>query len=262
MAAAPAQRVVDERSAAQKQADEVLRSTRLETLPVAEFGGDFIALAKRLGKDTVDVERLIGDSRHDAATAFDFARTRMQGWFGSSERLLQLKGKLRAGDERIEQLDTRLRLLQRIEQDFERREADALKTDPQPRALHLERLLAMNGLARVTAPNLLRSEGDRGDRGRLFEVRIEHTPQSNGDNPAPWFVHIHTDKSVTSAGVCALHYKELTAVHLKTAREVNLGARWEEVMRALGNTGAKVHRATIGSKLLGQLLVAGAGGHQ
>ncbi|WP_272941858.1 type III secretion system effector XopP [Xanthomonas phaseoli] len=261
-AAAPARRVMDERSAAQKQADEILKGTRLESLPVAELGGDFIALAKRLGKDTTDVERLIGDSRYDAATAFDSARITMQGWFGSSERLLQLKSKLRAGDARIEHLDTQLRLLQRIEHDFERRQADALKTDPQPRAPHLERLLAMNGLARVTAPNRLRSEGDRGDRGRLFEVRIEHTPQSNGDNPAPWFVHIHTDKPVTPAGLRALHYKELTAVHLKTAREVNLGPRWEEMMRALGNTEAKVHRATIGSKLLGQLLAAGAGGQR
>ncbi|AGI07112.1 type III secretion system effector XopP [Xanthomonas citri] len=259
-AAAPAaRRVIDERSAAQKQADEILRGTRLESLPVAELGGDFIALAKRLGKDTTGVERLIGDSRHDAATAFDFARTCMQGWFGSSERLLQLKSKLRAGDGRIEQLDTRLRLLQRIEDAFERREADALKTDPQPRAPHLERLLAMNGVARVTAPKRLRSEGDR---GRLFEVRIEHAPQSNGDIPAPWFVHVHTEKPVTPARLRALHYKDLAAVHLKTAREVNLGARWEEMMRALGNTEAKVHRATIGSKLLGQLWAAGSGGQQ
>ncbi|MFA1289802.1 type III secretion system effector XopP [Xanthomonas axonopodis pv. nakataecorchori] len=259
-AAAPAaRRVIDERSAAQKQADEILRGTRLESLPVAELGGDFIALAKRLGKDTTDVERLIGDSRHDAATAFDFARTCMQGWFGSSERLLQLKSKLRAGDGRIEQLDTRLRLLQRIEDAFERREADALKTDPQPRAPHLERLLAMNGVARVTAPKRLGSEGDR---GRLFEVRIEHAPQSNGDIPAPWFVHVHTEKPVTPAKLRALHYKDLAAVHLKTAREVNLGARWEEMMRALGNTEAKVHRATIGSKLLGQLWAAGSGGQQ
>ncbi|MCF5956539.1 outer protein P, partial [Xanthomonas perforans] len=63
-AAAPARRVMDERSAAQKQADEILKGTRLESLPVAELGGDFIALAKRLGKDTTDVERLIGDSRY------------------------------------------------------------------------------------------------------------------------------------------------------------------------------------------------------
>ncbi|KGE50248.1 outer protein P, partial [Xanthomonas axonopodis pv. vasculorum] len=66
----PAQRVIDERSATQKQADEILKNMRLESLPVAELGGDFIALAKRLGKDTTDVERLIDDSRHDAATAF------------------------------------------------------------------------------------------------------------------------------------------------------------------------------------------------
>ncbi|ASL00071.1 type III secretion system effector XopP [Xanthomonas citri] len=261
-AAVPAPQAIDARSAAQKQADEVLRAAPLESLPVAELGGDFIALARRLGKDTTDVERLIGDSRHDAATAFDFARTRMQGWFGSSERLLQLKSKLRAGDGRIAQLDTRLRLLQRIEHEFERREADALKTDPQPRAPHLERLLAMHGLARVTAPNRRPSEGDRGDRGRLFEVRIDHTPQSNGDIPAPWFVHVHTEQPVTPAGLRALHYRDLAAVHLKTAREVNLGPRWEEMMRALGNTEAKVHRATIGSKLLGQLWALGSGGQQ
>ncbi|RJN07881.1 type III secretion system effector protein [Xanthomonas vasicola] len=234
----------------------------MESLPVAELEGDFIALAKRLGKDTTDVERLIGDSRYDAATAFDSARITMQGWFGSSERLLQLKSKLRAGDERIAQLDTRLRFLQRIEHDFKRREADALKTDPQPRAPHLERLLAMHGLARISAPNRLRSEGDRGDRGTLFEVRIEHAPQSNGDIPAPWFVHIHTDKPVMPAGLRALHPKNLAAVHLKTASEVNLGPRWEEMMRALGNTEAKVHRATVGSKLLGKLLAAGTGGQQ
>ncbi|WP_164722169.1 type III secretion system effector XopP [Xanthomonas vasicola] len=261
-AAVPAPQAIDARSAAQKQADEVLRASPLESLPVAELEGDFIALAKRLGKDTTDVERLISDSRHDAATAFDFARTSMQGWFGSSERLLHLKSKLRAGDERIAQLDTRLRLLQRIEHDFERREADALKTDPQPRAPHLERLLAMHGLARISAPNRLRSEGDRGDRGTLFEVRIEHAPQSNGDIPAPWFVHIHTDKPVMPAGLRALHPKNLAAVHLKTASEVNLGPRWEEMMRALGNTEAKVHRATVGSKLLGQLLALGSGGQR
>ncbi|MBB4724854.1 hypothetical protein FHY31_003238 [Xanthomonas euvesicatoria] len=261
-AAAPARRVMDERSAAQKQADEILKGTRLESLPVAELGGDFIALAKRLGKDTTDVERLIGDSRYDAATAFDSARITMQGWFGSGERVLQLKGKLRAGDARIEHLDTRLRLLQRIEHDFKRREADALKTDPQPRAPHLERLLAMNGLARVTAPRRLRSEDDTGDRGRLFEVRIEHTPQSNGNIPRPWFVHVHAKRPVTPDALRALDYKDLAAVHLKTEREVNLGARWEEMMRALGNTEAKVHRATIGSKLLGQLWVAGAGGQR
>ncbi|MCS3361975.1 outer protein P, partial [Xanthomonas translucens pv. translucens] len=101
-------------------ADEVLRGTPLEPSLVAELGGDFIKIAKRLGKDTTNVERLIGDSRHDAATAFDFARTSMQGWFGSRERLLQLKSKLPRQDQRLAQLDTRLHLLQMIEHDFDR----------------------------------------------------------------------------------------------------------------------------------------------
>ncbi|WP_284567127.1 outer protein P [Xanthomonas graminis] len=258
----PARLANDDRSAAQKQSDEVLRGPPLEPSLVADLGGDFIKIAKRLGKDTTNVERLIGDSRHDAATAFDFARTSMQGWFGSRERLLQLRSKLPAQDERIAQLDTRLRFLQTIEHDFDRREADALKTDPQPRAPHLERLLAMNGLACVAAPKRLPSEGDRGNRGRLFEVRIDHTPQSNGNLPAPWFVHLHTEKPVTPTVLRSLPYKDFTAVHLKTAREVNLGSRWEEVMHALGHTDAKVHRATIGSKLLGQLWKAGSGGQR
>ncbi len=64
------------------------------------------------------------------------------------------------------------------------------------------------------------------------------------------------------AGLRALHPKNLAAVHLKTASEVNLGPRWEEMMRALGNTEAKVHRATVGSKLLGQLLALGSGGQR
>ncbi|QDI02670.1 outer protein P [Xanthomonas cerealis pv. cerealis] len=260
--AVPARLANDDRSAAQKQADEVLRGTPLEPSLVAELGGDFIKIAKRLGKDTTNVERLIGDSRHDAATAFDFARTSMQGWFGSRERLLQLKSKLPRQDQRLAQLDTRLHLLQMIEHDFDRREADALKTDPQPRAPHLQRLLAMKGLARVATPNRLPSEGDRGNRGRLFEVRIDHMPQSNGSLPAPWFVHLHTENLVTPAALRSLPYKDFTAVHLKTAREVNLGSRWEEVMRALGNTDAKVHRATIGVKLLGQLWAAGSGGQR
>ncbi|UKE49399.1 outer protein P [Xanthomonas translucens] len=260
--AVPARLANDDRSAAQKQSDEVLRGTPLEPSLVVELGGDFIKIAKRLGKDTTNVERLIGDARHDAATAFDFARTSMQSWFGSRERLLQLRSKLPRRDQRIAQLDTRLRLLQTIEHDFDRREADALKTDPQPRAPHLERLLAMNELARVTAPNRLPSEGDRGNRGKLFEVLIEHTPQSNGNLPASWFVHLHTEKPVTAAALRSLPYKDFTAVHLKTAREVNLGSRWEEVMRALGHTDAKVHRATIGSKLLGQLWAAGSEGQR
>ncbi|AKK63311.1 hypothetical protein FE36_05355 [Xanthomonas oryzae pv. oryzicola] len=110
-------------------------------------------------------------------------------------------------------------------------------------------------------PSSAQGGGLRYHRSDATEA-ADHTPQSNGDIPAPWFVHVHTEKPVTSTGLRALHYKDLAAVHLKTAREVNLGARWEEMMRALGNTEAKVHRATIGSKLLGQLWAAGAGGQR
>ncbi|WP_425513284.1 hypothetical protein [Xanthomonas fragariae] len=51
----------------------------------------------------------------------------------------------------------------------------------------------------------------------------------------------------------SLAYKEFTAVHLKTAKEKNLGKRWEMLMQALGNNDAKVHRSKIDSALLASL---------
>ncbi|WP_230812827.1 type III effector protein XopP [Xanthomonas translucens] len=252
----------DTRTLAQMQADTLLKSVALEPAMVNALGADFIQIAKRLGKDTGNVERMMRNadqSDQDAANAFDFVRASVQGWFGASEQLRQAKARLPADDPRIGPLSERLQLVELIEQRVRTREVDALKCDTQPRSVHLARLLAMNEIALVAAPMQLPSDADSGDRGTLFEVRIDHKPLSDGQRPAPWFVHLHTATPVAANALASLNYKTFAAVHLKTAREKNLGKRWETLMRALGNTEAKVHRATIGSDVLGTLLQAGPG---
>ncbi len=246
----------DTRTPAQKQADTLLKSVALEPAMVHELGADFIQIAKRLGKDTGNVEKMLRDADQDAASGFDFVRASVQGWFGSSEQLRQAKTKLPADDPRIGALSERLQVLQLIEQRVRTHEVDALKCDTQPRSVHLARLLAMNEIARVAAPIRLPSDADIADRGTLFEVRIDHKPLSDGQCPAPWFVHLHTAAPVPANALASLNYKAFAAVHLKTAKEKNLGKRWETLMQALGHTDAKVHRATIGSEVLGTLLQA------
>ncbi|CTP83184.1 putative type III effector protein [Xanthomonas translucens pv. phlei] len=249
----------DTRTPAQRQADTLLKSVALEPAMVHALGADFIQIAKRLGKDTGNVEKMLRDADQDAATAFDFVRGSVQGWFGSSEQLRQATAKLPADDPRIGALNERLQVLQLIEQRVRTREVDALKCDTQPRSVHLARLLAMKEIAQVAAPIRLVSDADSADCGTLFEVRIDHKPLSDGQCPAPWFVHLHTARPVTANALASLDYKTFSAVHLKTAKEKNLGKRWEALMQALGHTDAKVHRATIGSDVLGMLLQARAG---
>ncbi|KWV12337.1 type III effector protein XopP [Xanthomonas translucens pv. translucens] len=249
----------DTRTLAQRQADTLLKSVALEPAMVNALGADFIQIAKRLGKDTGNVEKMLHDADQDAASGFDFVRASVRGWFGSSEQLRQATAKLPADDPRIGPLNERLQVLELIEQRVRTREVDALKCDTQPRSVHLARLLAMNEIAQVDDPIRLPSEADSGDRGTLFEVRIEHKPLSDGQRPAPWFVHLHTATPVAANALASLNYKTFAAVHLKTAKEKNLGKRWETLMRALGNTDAKVHRATIGSDVLSPLLQARPG---
>ncbi|WP_234416495.1 type III secretion system effector XopP, partial [Xanthomonas fragariae] len=206
----------DTRTLAQQQADIVLKKFPLERAMVTELDADLIQIANRLGKDTGSVNEMMHCSRQDAMIAFTFVRSSIQGWF-AKDQLLQAKAKLPPGDERIAQLSERLELLGMIEQRVQTRETDALKSDTQPRAPHLSRLLEMHQVARVTSPTRLRSDNDSGDHGTLFEMRIEHAPLSNGERPAPWFVHLHTAKPVTANAVPSLGYKAFTAVHLTTA---------------------------------------------
>ncbi|MCC4635853.1 type III secretion system effector XopP [Xanthomonas dyei] len=249
----------DTRTLVQKQADALLKSIPLERSMVTELDADFVLIAKMLGKDTSSVESMMHRSGQDAAIAFTSVRASVRDWF-ARDRLLQTKAKLSPEDDRVAQLTERLQLVNMIEQRVQTREADALKSDPQPRSLHLSRLLKMSEVTCVTSPIRLPSDHDNGDRGTLFEIRIDHAPLSNGKRPAPWFVHLHTAEPVTADALPTLGYKAFNAVHLKTAREKNLGKRWEMLMRALGHTDAKVHRSTVDSALLASLLRIRSGG--
>ncbi|MBW8832492.1 MAG: hypothetical protein JF606_24455 [Burkholderiales bacterium] len=56
-----------------------------------------------------------------------------------------------------------------------------------------------------------------------------------------------------------LPFDQFTAVHVKTRKQKNLGARWEEIQQRLGNFDAHVHRGKVDPALLNQLRRMAAG---
>ncbi len=249
----PAPAPVDRRTRAQKDADTLLRKCPVDRKTAVQFGGDIVSIARTLGKDTSLVERALNDPKRDAAMAADFVRGTARGWFGEEARVRGARSSLPARDDRIAQLNDRLAALALIERHVDVREADALKCDAHPRSVHLDRLRKGNEIAHVRPPRRLPRATGNDVLGTLFEMRIELKPLSNRQPVAPWFVHLHTEKPVTAQALSRMEFRDFTAVHLKTDKEKNLGPRWEAVMRALGHTDAKVHRAAIGSELLSEL---------
>ncbi|AMP72797.1 type III secretion system effector XopP [Ralstonia solanacearum] len=252
---APPPAPVDGRTQAQKQADTLLETCPVNRGTVAQFGGDIVKIARQFGRDTSLIERELNDPKRDAVNAIDFVRGSAGNWFGERERVHNVKESLHPGDPRIEQLAERLGALALIEQRMKRLETDMLKRDMHPRSNHLTRLLEAGQIQCVEAPGRLPPEEGDDKVGTLFEIGIQFKPLSNQRKVAPWFVHVHTDQPVTAQALPTMAFKAFTAVHLKTAKERNRGPRWEAVMRALGYTDAKVHRAAIGPKLLSTLFV-------
>lgn len=152
-------------------------------------------------------------------------------------------------------------------------EADAAKCALIPKAKHLERLLEMGEIERVSAPEQLRSSGDKRNRDRVFEILIQPKRFSNagedvdepgarsqgqGNNrvrvrPLPLVLHLHTSRPVHAGELHRLPFRDFSAAHLKLAAQKNQGRNWEEMMHMLGYRDAKVERAEIGAKLLRQV---------
>ena len=243
----------DLRTQIQKKADALLKSCRVDHETAARFGGDIVAIAHKLGEDTRAVERELNAPQFDAVKTADFVRASARRWFGEMGPLRSVKASLLTDDDRIGPLTDRLEALKLIEQHMEDLEADGLKRDAHPRSNHLSRLLPGREVQQVGAPVRLASVGDHDHMGTLFEMQIQPRALTKGQRAAPWYVHLHTQKLVTAQALAKMAFRDFTAVHLKTEREKNLGARWEAVMRALGYTDAKVHRAAIGPELLKKL---------
>ncbi len=247
--AAPADTRID----AQKHADTLLKKYPADRLVGARSVDDVVAAARASGKNTSSVEAAMRDPRRDAVKTVDFVRASVRNWFGEAAALQRAQASLPAGDARIAQLTERLQALGVMEQHLNTWEADELKRDALPRSSHLERLLKGGQIEHVSTPVRLQAAGDVGSRGTVFEIGIQPKPLSNQRPAAPLFVHVHTSEPVEPKALQTMRFNEFAKVHLKTARQVNLGPRWEAVMHALGHTDAKVHRAAVGPTLLSAL---------
>ncbi|MGA4110477.1 type III secretion system effector XopP [Ralstonia nicotianae] len=249
---------VDKRTDTQKTADGLLRRYPVDRKTLAQFDGDLVRIAQSLGRDTRTLQRELADPRRDAAITADYLRAVVQDWLGDVGKrglLREAVAALSSQDVRVGQLTGRIKALERIERRLDTMEADLLKRDACPRAPHLKRLLNAkeNPIRSVGQPARLPAERPNDRLGTLFEMRIALKPLSNGQQVAPWVVHIHTREPVTADMLGTMPSGDFAAVHLKTDWEKNLGPRWEAVMRALGYPEAKVHRGPIGMELLGQL---------
>ncbi len=254
-ALASAQKVApaDTRIDAQKHADTLLKKFPADRLSGARSVEDVVAAARASGKNTSSIEAAMRDPRRDAVKTVDFVRASVRSWFGEPAALQRAQASLPAGDARIAQLTERLQALGLMEQHLNAWEADELKRDALPRSNHLERLLKGGQIEHVSGPRRLEAAGDVGSRGTVFEIAIQPRALSNRRPAAPLFVHVHTSEPVEAAALQTMKFSDFAKVHLKTAKQVNLGPRWEAVMHALGHTDAKVHRAAVGPTLLNAL---------
>jgi len=130
-----------------------------------------------------------------------------------------------------------------------RAESDALKQDEFPVARHVERLLELHQTEAVSGLVKLPSEGDKGERGTLFELMIQPRPLEDGTRADRLFVHVHTTQPVSAEECTSLPFESFAAIHVKNARQVNLGARWEQMQEKLGNLGSSVHRGRVTQSL-------------
>ncbi len=220
---------------------------------VERAGANVISVAHELGKDAHTLE-LMQDPMFDPVDAAQFARKSAESWFGDTGKLRKAIGKARASgpanDNRIDALSDRLEALRLVQGSIAATESDAIKRLARPEEKHLKQLLQLKEIARIDPPVRLPSDGDVGDKGTLFESRIELKPLSNGERARPLFIHLHTSKLVDSEAARTLPFKALTAIHVKTEAQRALGAKWEQIANASG----AVHRGTIrSSSLLGEL---------
>lgn len=207
-------------------------------------GGDVVSIGRELGKDTRAVEQMSG-SMFDPMDAAQFLRKSAQSWLGDIGNLRKAIGRARRAspkdEQRIEQLMDRLEALTLMDRNIATAEADALKRLIYPKAKHLRQLLQLKAIENVDPLIRLAADGDVGNKGTLFEMKIRLQRLSDGERARPLFLHLHTSKLVTCEEARTLPFSMLTSAHVKTDAQKNQGRKWEELMGALG----AVHRGKI-----------------
>ncbi len=234
------------------------KEKRLTLDAVDEVHADPLALARKFGKDTSVIDAMTGNGE-DPGSIAHIIRNSAQSWFGSVDALHNMCRKIESlpqdGEtgERLARLNERIVVLQPIEARMNADESDSLKRNAYPKAKHIDRLIDMHEIAAVRAPVMLPSEGDDGTQGRLFELRVEPRPLSDGSMAEPLFVHVHTRQPVSERASLSLPFEAYGAIHVKTDRQRTMGPRWEEIQRKLGNLDASVHRGKLNESLWARL---------
>ncbi|MBW8827963.1 MAG: hypothetical protein JF606_00750 [Burkholderiales bacterium] len=228
-------------------------------------GGDPVEVARLLGQgtDTIDLfRRHHADPMHIAGTVRSF----LPKWFGDIKQLRAALDKLAAlpSEKRSDpdvkrlgaELTERISVLEAMPGKVTAREIEDIKQYQFPKEKHLERLLELEEIARVSRPMMLPSSGDDGGpNGSLFEMVITPKPLADGSSAPALYLHLHTAMPVTAQDVSGIPLKNFAAVHVKSAEQRRLGAKWVAMRNELGYDDT-VHRGPIGSSLLSRLRVA------
>ncbi|AVT01421.1 hypothetical protein [Paracidovorax avenae] len=240
-------------------ASERLRQFPAPPPPRAGARFDLVSLGKSMGRDTAHLRAALEDGL-DPLTAATWMRSAVVHWFGApdvwsqrSAQLQSLPGPDKDADVQAlrEKIDARIQGIQALQGHIDVAERDLLKQYPFPRAPHLTRLLELGEAAPRGAARRLASDGDTADgRGLLFEVRVDLEPLSDGRAAAPLYVHFHARQPVAAADIRTIRHEHLDAIHVKTAEQVNWGARWVRLNQAL--LGA-VHRGPLTASALARL---------
>ncbi|AVS76862.1 hypothetical protein C8246_12125 [Paracidovorax avenae] len=220
---------------------------------------DFAALGAALRKDARPINEAIAGGMDPLALTARM-RSALVDWLGEpdvwaarGEQLQSLPAtEVDAGVASLrEQVGARIRGVGALHDQLRTEERDLIKRYAFPLASHLSRLFELDEAVLREAPRRLPSEGDTGDgRGRLFEVRVDLSPLSDGRAADPLFVHFHTRKPVAPEALRTIRHADLDAVHIKTAAQVGWGANWERLNGALLGP---VHRGPLSARVLAQL---------
>jgi hypothetical protein len=242
----------------QGKIERTLKKCPIDLDVAKSLGGDVVAIAQSIKKNTGSIEALYGP-RDDPMDTADFVRSSAQNWFGDIARLRTTSNeasKSPAIDKAtVELLGSRLQALELIHQAMDTREGDALKRHKFPRGKHVSRLLQLGEIESVRPPLRLPS-----DKDTLYEIRIQPKPLSSRERAAPVFLHLHSDKFISGKEVLKQPLRAFTAAHLKTDEQKNLGSKYDAMSRALHKydenihkSDEKIHRGHVTSALLDQL---------
>jgi hypothetical protein len=242
---------LEPRDGLQGMIERTLRRCPIDLDVAMSLGGDVVAIAQSIKKNTGGIDALNGP-RDDPMDAADLVRSSAQNWFGDIARLRATSDEARkspAVDKAtVELLGSRLQALELIHQGMDTREGDALKRHKFPKGKHVSRLLQLGEIESVRPPLQLPS-----DKDTLYEIRIQPKPLSSSERAAPVFLHLHSDKYVSGKEILKLPLRAFTAAHLKTDEQKNLGQKHVAMWRALHRYDEKIHRGYVTSALLDQL---------